>query len=119
MTRALCCAEQLNRTERVLDPEDHQKEINGLNTIFFSAQSSLCLFLSIFSKVDLGGLKKVTGFATQGNMDWLRDSWVTNLEVMSSRDSVNWYKEFNGKVNNTATYYLACFPVTMCKNFNV
>ena len=76
-------------------------------------------FLSIFSKVDLGGLKNVTGFATQGNMDWLRDSWVTNLEVMSSSDSVNWYKEFNGKVNNTATYYLACFPVTMCENFNV
>ncbi|CAH3023748.1 unnamed protein product, partial [Porites evermanni] len=49
-------------------------------------------------QVDLGGLKKVTGFATQGNMDWLRDSWVTNLEVMSSRDSVNWYKEFNGKM---------------------
>ena len=51
--------------------------------------------------MDLGGLKKVTGFATQGKMDWLRDSWVTNLDVMSSRDSVNWYKEFYGQVNYT------------------
>lgn len=93
-------------------------EINGFNTIFLSAQSGLCFFLSIFSKVDLGGLKKVTGFATQGNMDWLRDSWVTNLEVMSSRDSVNWYKEFNGKVQLLITwrvFQLPCARILMCR----
>ncbi|KAL9972737.1 hypothetical protein ACROYT_G019101 [Oculina patagonica] len=67
-------------------------------------------------QVDLGGMKRVTGIATQGKVDLFVSAWTTRLEVWYSMDKYNWLQAFNGQMvsanfdENSAQYNQAPVP---------